>query len=90
MTPIAVVSKEIQLYINEPQPDLEMSPIEWWKLTSCRMPLLSQLARKYLCVCATSVASERTFSTGGNIVNKKRSALKPALVNQLVFLAKNL
>ena len=88
--PHVVVSKEIELYINEQEVDLEISVIDWWKQASFRMPLLSQLARKYLCICATSVVSERMFSTGGNIVNKKRSALKPDMVNQLVFLAKNL
>lgn len=45
---------------------------------------------KYLCVSATSAPSERLFSTGGNIVTCTRSSLKPAKVNMLVFLAKNL
>ena len=52
--------------------------------------MLSSLAQKFLCICATSVASERTFSTGGNIVTSKRNCLKPHVVDQLVFLAQNL
>ena len=48
--------------------------------------MLSSLAQKFLCICATSVASERTFSTGGNIVTSKRNCLKPHVVDQLVFL----
>ena len=72
--------------------DYEDSPFDWWKRESCRLTMLSQVqvARKYLCVNATSVASERIFSLGGNIVTKKRSCMKPHTVNELVFLGKNL
>ena len=52
--------------------------------------MLATLARKYLCVPASSSASERVFSTSGNIVSKKRSCLKPHKVNELVLLAQNL
>ena len=52
--------------------------------------LYSHLARKYLCSCATSVASERTFSTAENIITNARSLLKPEKANQLIFLAKNM
>ena len=52
--------------------------------------MLSTLAKKFLCICATSVSSERVFSTGGNIVISKRNSLKPHVIDQLIFLAKNL
>ncbi len=56
-----------------------------------QFPPLSQLARKYLCVCTTSVASERVFSAGGHIiVSDTRNSLKPHKVEQLIILAKNL
>ena len=38
---------------------------------------------------ATSVASERVFSTAGEIVTKKRSSLTPSNVNMLIFLHKD-
>ena len=43
------------------------------------------MARKYLGVVATSVPSERLFSTAGNIVSAKRSAMDPENVESLVF-----
>ena len=57
-----------------------------WKKEYIRLLMLSTLAKKFLCICA----SERTFSTGGIIVTSKRNCLKPHTVDQLVFLAKNL
>ena len=82
--------QELITYMQLPVPDIDDNPLKWWKFEESRLPTLSKVARKYLCVCATSVESERTFSTGGNMVTKKRSSLKPNKVNQLIFLAKNL
>ena len=45
---------------------------------------------QYLGVVATSVPSERLFSTAGNIVTAKRCALEPENVEKLVFLHDNL
>ena len=49
-------------------------------------PLLSKLARKILCIPATSAPSERTFSTAGNIATAKRNRIAPELLEQIVFL----
>ncbi len=79
---------EISRYVGEsPTSD---SPIEWWRNNQARYPLLSQLARRYLIIPATSVPCERVFSTAGYIVSEKRSCLLPENVNKLVFLAENL
>ena len=51
---------------------------------------LSNISKKYLCVCGTSVPSERLFSQAGYLVNNLRTKLTPEHVNMLVFLAKNL
>jgi hypothetical protein len=61
----------------------------WWQNNEKEFPILSKLAKKYLSIPSTSVSSERIFSSAGNLISKKRSALKPKLVNQLVFLNKN-
>ena len=78
------------MYLQYPSLDIDESPFKRWKLECNRMPLLSVAARKYLCICATSVTSERVFSIGGQLVNSRRSRLNPDKVNSLIFLAKNL
>ncbi|XP_035848419.1 zinc finger BED domain-containing protein 1-like [Sander lucioperca] len=85
-----VVEAELNSYLLTPVIDGEDDPLAWWKVHNIHFPRLCNIARKYLCVPATSAPSERLFSTGGNIVTCTRSSLKPAKVDMLVFLAKNL
>ena len=68
---------------------LDDDPLEWWK-DQVDLPLLSSLAKKYLCIPATSVESERVFSTAGDIVTATRSVLSHEHIDQLIFLKKNL
>ena len=70
--------------------EVDVDPLIWWKANAGSFKCLSILAKKYLCVAATSVASERVFSTSGNIVSAKRNRLSPETVDMLTFLAKNL
>ena len=78
------------MYFQIPVMDIDENLLKWWKHESTRIPLLFQLAKQYLCSCATSVASERTFCTAGNIITSNRSLLKPEKANQLIFIDKNL
>lgn len=69
--------------------DGEDEPLVWWKRRSISFPILAQLARKWLGCVATSVPSERVFSSAGNIVAAKRSSLDPSIVRDLVFIHEN-
>lgn len=90
-TPVDQRAKsEITSYLQEEVIDGDDKPLDWWKENRCRFPLMANLAKKYLCVTATSTPSERVFSASGNIITPLRSLLTPEKVNQLVFLAKNL
>lgn len=85
------VEAELENYLMGPDADSETEPLDWWKVYDKKFSKVSQLARRYLCIPATSSPSERIFSTGGgNIVNCHRVALKPETVDRLVFLACNL
>ena len=70
--------------------DKDLSILEWWKKNELFFPRLSILAKKYLCIPASSTPSERIFSLCGTLVSKKRSRLSPSKVGLLVFLNKNL
>ncbi|XP_060790843.1 zinc finger BED domain-containing protein 4-like [Neoarius graeffei] len=84
------VESELENYLMAADADSETDPLQWWKINERNFPRLSCLAKRYLCIPATSTPSERVFSTGGNIVTCHRAALKPETVDRLVFLACNL
>ena len=84
------VNQEVDSYLQMPVVDINQSPMEWWRRHKSEFPLVSRLARKYLCICTTSVASERVFSAAGYIGSNLRSCLKPSKIDQLTFLARNL
>ena len=58
-------------------------------MNASRFPRLAEIARRLLCVPASSTASERLFSTAGSTVSKIRNSLKPENVDALLFLNKN-
>lgn len=69
---------------------VDSNPLKWWKDNENQYPNLSKLAKRYLAVQATSVASERVFSTAGDIVTSQRAALSTENVDILIFLKKNM
>jgi hypothetical protein len=56
--------------------------IIFWK----KYPLLSQVAKRILCVKGASTASERDFSVSGYTVWDRRNALLPRKVNMMMVL----
>ena len=84
------VKQELDQYLSHPLLDVEESALDWWKIEAVRYPTVAKLAQKYLCLCATSVASEHVFSCGGHVVSDRRTCLKPEKVDSLVFLALNM
>ena len=80
---------EIDRYLSEPTPSFTEDPLVWWKLKENSYPTLSILAKKYLCIPASSTPSEKVFSLTSAIVDKKRSRLSSDKVDMLVFLTKN-
>ena len=84
------LAKEIARYHTYSVIDGEEDPLKWWQRNEVDFPLLSQLARKYLCIQASSSPSERLFSKAGLISTSSRAKLKPEKVDMLTFLAENL
>jgi hypothetical protein len=53
--------EELQRYKLENCISRNDDPLTWWKSNQHRFPLLARLARRYLCIPATSAPSERVF-----------------------------
>ena len=85
-----VFEVELDMYVLSPQVENKgINVLTWWRDNQVIYPNLCRVARKYVCVPATSVPSERVFSSAGLIVSDRRACLKPEKVNQLVFLNQN-
>lgn len=60
----------------------EFQILEFWKVNSSAWPILSRVARAFLCIPATSLACERSFSMAGNMNSSKRNRMLPGTINQ--------
>lgn len=80
---------EMRQYTEDSLLHLNADPLNWWKSRENLHKSLSKLARKYLCIPATSVPSERVFSKTGQIISDRRSRLKPSNVQKIIFLNQN-
>lgn len=81
--------REISLYKVENPVELDSDPLKWWQSRRLTYPLLGKLVQKYLSVPATSVPSERLFSSAGNVISQRRSCLLPENADKLIFLFEN-
>ncbi len=50
------------------------------------LPMLADLATRYLCVQASSTPSERTFSTAEDIISQEQACLSPEKGDMLILL----
>lgn len=86
---ISQIDKELQSYLAEPLLSREDDPYKWWLNNSSRYPSLSSISRSLLAAPPTTVPSESTFSTAGDIISDHRSSLLPEHAKMLIFLKLN-
>ena len=84
------ITLELISYKNKCQVPNEVDPLNWWKTFEVELPLLSKVAKKILCIPATSAESERMFSTAGGMAREGRERLDGDTLAALVFLNRNL
>jgi hypothetical protein len=58
------LNNEMERYLSIPLED-QVDPLLWWQVRREELPILSRIARDYLCIQATSVASEQALSVAG-------------------------
>lgn len=73
--------------ILEPELDLSVDPLLWWKSKRMMYPTFFRLAMKVLSAQATEVPCERVFSSAGNIIfsDLRKSLLLPETLSDLLF-----
>ena len=64
-------------------------PLLWWRNHEMYFPTIAKLARKYLCIPASTAPAERVFSTAKNILKKKRWRILPDRLGKCTFLRLN-
>ncbi|KAK0425329.1 hypothetical protein QR680_009146 [Steinernema hermaphroditum] len=81
---------EVDKYLGESAQPLA-DPIQYWANTvyAEQFPALSQMAKKYLSAPATSVESERLFSTASLALTNLRRSMSPENLQKLLFLKSN-
>uniref|UniRef100_A0A0A9DZG8 HAT C-terminal dimerisation domain-containing protein n=1 Tax=Arundo donax TaxID=35708 RepID=A0A0A9DZG8_ARUDO len=56
----------------------------WWKRHADKFPVLSVMARDFLAIPLSTIASESVLSCGGRILGDARSSLSPETLEALV------
>ena len=81
----------LALYESQDYLHIREDPLQWWKSNKSHSALkeLLPVARKVLCIPATSCPSEHLFSKAGELISQKRNRLKGKKIDMLLFLNKN-
>ncbi len=77
---------EIDEYLIIPIEPKDIDPCEWWRNHKSQYPILSKIARDYICIPSTSVPSEQAFSKSGELISKKRNRLGDSAIEACMCL----
>lgn len=89
IAPTNPLQDELIMYKLEKRLDRGADPLQWWRENESRFPVLAFLAKRYLCIPASSAPSERLFSKLNIVVSKRRARLSAERSEQLTFLETN-
>ena len=78
---------ELENYRKEPSLEKTGDPLHYLKRKEKEYPLLSKLAKKYLCVQATSTTAERIFSRLSSMLTKRKLCLDGERSDRIMFLS---
>lgn len=80
----------VKSYLQCPVDSVDSSSwTDAWKTICKSHPIISNIARQYGAIQATSVDSERVFSISGYTLSERRRRLVPKTVNQLLLIHSN-
>uniref|UniRef100_A0A453C2R3 HAT C-terminal dimerisation domain-containing protein n=1 Tax=Aegilops tauschii subsp. strangulata TaxID=200361 RepID=A0A453C2R3_AEGTS len=77
---------ELDAYLEEASEEdgADFDVLGWWKRHAEKFPILASMARDFLAIPLSTVASESAFSCGKRILGDKRSSLNPDMLEVLV------
>ena len=77
---------ELERYLAEYPESRNTNIVAWWRSKQQQWPCLTQMARDYLAVPASSVPSEQVFSQAGHVLSKRRSRMEPETMGAVMCL----
>nr|XP_022901763.1 zinc finger BED domain-containing protein 1-like [Onthophagus taurus] len=89
-TPCTTAALMVTQYLEISLVARTQNPIEFWKRYKSVLPEIYQLHKRYSCIPATSVPSERVFSKAGQIINERRNRLSGKNLDMIIFLNSNI
>jgi len=75
--------RDFHAYLNSKDHLGDLTVVDWWGINALCYPVWASLARDFLSIMATSVSSERAFSSAGITISKRRNRLKADIVEAL-------
>ncbi|XP_029366973.1 zinc finger BED domain-containing protein 1-like isoform X2 [Echeneis naucrates] len=78
---------QVDYYLRDIAPSLDINPLDWWRVNGPRFPKLATLARHYLCVPGVSLPS--LLSETGQAFATMRTRLNPEHIDMMIFVNRN-
>ncbi|XP_063753853.1 E3 SUMO-protein ligase ZBED1-like [Eleginops maclovinus] len=78
---------QVDYYLRDIAPSLDINPLDWWRVNGPRFPKLATLARHYLCVPGVSLPS--LLSESGQTFAEMRTRLGPEHIDMMIFVNRN-
>lgn len=78
---------QVDYYLRDIAPSLDINPLDWWRVNGPRFPKLATLARHYLCIPCVSLPS--LLSDSGQTFATMRTRLSPEHMNMMIFVNRN-
>ena len=76
---------EVEKYFDLRCEDPAVNPLDYWKAHAQQFPNLSAVAKDVLSIPGSSVAVERIFNVGRDVIGLRRHSLKPETFSALMF-----
>ncbi|KMT06125.1 hypothetical protein BVRB_7g162960 [Beta vulgaris subsp. vulgaris] len=82
------VKSDLVSYLEEPlmPRSSNINIVSYWRTHEVRYPIVAKMAKDFLAIPMSTVASESAFSTGGRVLDCYRSSLKPKTVEAIICL----